>query len=313
MTRINVTWPEMKQIQAKKKVRLQYLEKLNAYNIFLADGGLTWFTAVYKPPTEAVSDDGHYVEAHYNEWLTLKSTYDGSVEPRTDDGRAMFQPVTLDRGLWHWYTSDGDGAGRGDGQAFEVQLSAEGTESIEWKFNDWVEMAGGVCMFDGAKIGDWVAFEVFMPATQAANTPGTGNANKVPVPNTGGTMNVFVPAAGNGDWTINLASSEAVPVIASGGNGFWHWSWPDTGVGTVTPSVPSKGSYNLFDFAVDPATRFIPRVRILGSHLLPFTPDNVHPTDVLPHWRMRFKLHHGPGEHDLAAVFYLITARKDTR
>lgn len=313
MSRISVSWSEIKTIQASKKIRFQYVEKLDAFNVFLTDGALTWFTNIYKPPTDQVSDDGHYVEAWYTDWMNLKKMHDGPMEPRTDDGRPMVQPVTLDRGIWHWYTSDGDGEDKGDGPEFALSASEEGDESVEWKFNDWVEMAGGVCMFENAKLGDWLGFEISMPATQAENTPGAGNANKVSLPGAQGTMNLFVPAAGDGDWTIDLASREAVPVIASGSHGFWDWDWPDTGLGNVLPNSAQKGAYNLFDFPLDPATKFIPRVRILGSHILSFTPDNVHPTDILPHWKMRFKLHHGPGTHELAAVFYLITARKNTR
>lgn len=307
---VQVTWSELKALSQQKRIKFQVRETLNAFEVSLTEGELTWWTPVYKPPASPEMDDGTYNEEEYNDWLVEKLQHKGPIEPKTDDGRPMVQPVTLDRGIWHWFTSDGDSPTvKGAGPAFELFANSEGNQTVEWQFKDWVEMAGGVCIYENAKRGDYISFEVAMPATQATSTPGTGNANKVPVP--GG--NMFVPAAGDGAWTINLSSSDAVPVIASGSNGYWHWSWPDTGVGVVSPSIPAKGSYFLFDFSIDPATRFMPRVRILGSHVLTFTPDNVHPTDILPHWKMRMTLHHGPGTHEVDMVWYLVTARKDTK
>lgn len=233
---------------------------------------------------------------------------------RTEDGRPMIQPVTLDRGLWHWYHSVGDDLedGRGAGPSFQLQLtSADPDGYVEWQYNDWVEMAGGIATFRNAEPGDYVSFQLSFPASTPTSTPGTGNCNKVAV---GAGINLLVPAAGDGDWTVNLSDrTSAVPVSAEAVDGYWEWSWPNTGVGAMSAGVPGKSHYNMFDFAIAPATRFIPRVNLLGTGTLGFQPDNVHPSDVLPHWKVRCSLHHAGGVNTLDLVWHVVCARKETR
>lgn len=235
-----------------------------------------------------------------------------SRAPHTEDGRPMVQPVVLDRGLWHWYHSAGDvlGGARASGAPFELEVSGGGMAVREWRYSDWIELAGGTARFAGADLGDWVEFHLAMPATAATSTPGVGNANKVEI---APGANLFVPAAGDGDWTLDLGDADAVvPVPAAALDGFWEWDWPDEGVGQVSAGAPGQSHYNLFDFAIDPAIRFIPRVSLLGSGEISFLPENVHPTDVLPHWRVRATLHHGGGAGTLQFVWHVVAARKVT-
>lgn len=237
-----------------------------------------------------------------------------SRAPHTEDGRPMIQPVTLDRGLWHWYHSAGDDLtnGRAEGPVFALTVTSQDPDAhVEWQYNDWVEMAGGVAFFKNAEVGDYVSFKLTFPATSGTSTPGTGNANKVSI---GTGINMFVPAAGDGDWTIDLEDRDQVcPVLAEGQTGYWEWSWPDEGVGAVSPGIPGNSYYNLFDFPIDPATRFIPRVNLLGSGEARFLPENVHPTDLLPHWKVRCDLHHGGGDNTLQLVWHVVAARKVAR
>jgi len=234
-----------------------------------------------------------------------------SRAPHTEDGRVMVQPVTLDRQLWHWYHSAGDvlGGARGGDTSFELQVTAGSPDaSLQWAYNDWVEMAGGVAFYRGADLGDHVSFKLLFPASVGSSTPGTGNANKVAI---GGGANMFVPAAGDGDWTLTLDDRDSVvPVPATNETGYWEWDWPDEGVGTVSAGAAGASFYNLFDFAIDPATRFIPRVNLLGAGEARFLPENVHPTDVLPHWRLRCDLHHAGGGQTLDLVWHVVAARK---
>lgn len=233
---------------------------------------------------------------------------------RTEDGRPMIQPVTLDRGLWHWYHSVGDDLidGRGAGPSFQLQATlGNPNPTVTWQYNDWCEMAGGVASYRNAELGDYVVFKLFFPASVPTSTPGTGNCSKIPI---GPGINILVPAAGNGDWTLNLSDrTSAVPVPAEDVSGYWEWSWPDIGVGTVNPGAPGKSHYNLFDFPIDPGTRFVPRVNLLGTGVISFQPENVHPSDVLPHWKMQCGLNHAGGVNTLDLVWHVVCARKDTR
>lgn len=235
--------------------------------------------------------------------------------PRTEDGREMVQPVTLDRGLWHWFHSAGDDAtnGRAKGTEFKAKVTVlSPTATVTWQYNDWVEIAGGVAKYRNAEPGDVVSLKLVFPATVGSSTPGTGNANKVAI---GGGANLFVPAAGDGDWTLTLDDRDLVcPVPASPEQtGYWDWSWPDTGAGLVKANTSAKGWYNLFDFAVDPATQLIRNVTMLGTAEIRFMPENVHPTDVLPHWKLTVTLEHGGGVNTLDLVWMVVAARKDTR
>jgi hypothetical protein len=236
--------------------------------------------------------------------------------PRTEDGREMVQPVTLDRGLWHWFHSAGDDAanGRAMGQGFSAQVSSgDPTASVTWQYNDWVEIAGGIAKYRNAEPGDTISLKLWFPATVGSNTPGTGNANKIAV---GSGIHMFVPAANDGgDWTLTLDDRDLVcPVPASPEQtGYWDWSWPDTGSGLVNANANGQGWYNLFDFSVDPSTQLIRKVLMLGTSEIRFMPENVHPTDVLPHWKLTVTLEHGGGDNTLDMVWMVVAARKDTR
>jgi hypothetical protein len=153
---------------------------------------------------------------------------------------------------------------------------------------------------------------MILPATVATSTPGEGNANKVAIPGTGGALNIFVPAAGDGAWTIDLSSRDCCPVLTDQNHpiGYWDWDWPDEGLGTVSASIPGQGYYNLYDFAVDPAVVLIPKLHLLGSHMREVPQTAPHPTDVLPHHKMKCYVHHGPGTHQLDVVFDFEMARK---
>jgi hypothetical protein len=319
LTVIQTDWTELKEIVSKKRLTLllQFDDDGAKYTIFTFDASLAHVAVIWKGEVpDGVARSGYSQATNDADKADFETNYkaraNDSIVRRTADGRPMVQPVTVDRDLWHWFTSAGDdpSLGRASGTVMEAALSAEGDSApVEWQFNDWADLAGGVLIYEGAKLGDYISFQVDWPASVAANTPGAGNANKVPVP--GG--NLFVPAV-NGDWTLTLNSrTSVVPVLSPGKKGYWEWDWPDEGVGNVSAGPPGASAYNLLDFAVAPATRFMPRVGLLGSRVMSFRPDNVHPTSVLPHWKMRAVVHHGPGTHALEVTWHIVCARKNTR
>ena len=106
---------------------------------------------------------------------------------------------------------------------------------------------------------DTFDFSVIIPATPArANVGGTGNANKYPI---GGGANMFIPAAGNGAWDIDLATAMPVPTEAK--NGFYTVDY-NTGVVSIS-RTPGAADFILLDVEIKVYfTRKIPMGNSLG-------------------------------------------------
>jgi hypothetical protein len=106
-----------------------------------------------------------------------------------------------------------------------------------------------------------------------------------------------------------------VPVPAYGANsvlaGYWDWSEPDTGLGTIQGSpTPGHAAYHLFAVQV-PLVKFVNRMPLLGSGAMDMQPPPIKSKKMLPHWRGRVTLHN-TGHAGLKVAWYLATARAST-
>jgi len=182
--------------------------------------------------------------------------------PSEDDGKPNVTVTPFTEGLFHAESSCGDDL---DGMTI---LRRQGTQlHLSWTDNDaqptkevWVTFHEMVEMHDGHLVHipttEWGFSDLFsvgmrMPATPCqANGSGTGNADKVSL---GDGANLIVPAAGDGDWDVELGSESVLPTIVAirdEGNGYWDYDqWNDE----LTPSTtPGYADWQLFDFQLGP-------------------------------------------------------------
>jgi hypothetical protein len=234
--------------------------------------------------------------------------------PKTSDGKLIHLPCLFPPGVYMYYAGCADDPvlGRGQGVEFRLASEAAGDSTLEFSFNDWVYLAGGDGMCQGAELGDWITFECYAPATPVtANPGGTGNCNLVEVPNTGGALHVIVPASGNGTHDVDLAAATPVPAGKPGEKtGYWDWGWPDEGRGTITPGAPGASEFNLYDFPIT-LNRQLPKYQLLGSRTFELTIPAVNPSGLLPHWKNKAILHNS-GHSGLKVVWTLVAARYKT-
>ena len=216
--------------------------------------------------------------------------------PIQSDGSPYFSPCMFPTGVYLYITGADDSE-----VPFKAESEAAGDVSQDFSFNDWVLIAGGGMIFQGAAIGDSATVVVFCPATPVVLNPSnTGNCNVV--------SGVIVPAAGNGAYDVNLANVN--PVLTPLHDGYWDWNFPITGKGTVVPGVPGAAGAHLIaaDYSL---IRFVNKAPMLGSGSLDFTIPAIEPKICLPHWKIRVTLHNG-GHTGLKAVWHLTTARVKT-
>lgn len=173
--------------------------------------------------------------------------------PVEEDGKQIVVISPATEGMRTWLTGRGDDigagpAGRGKGTKLKVAFDGTdplpATKDVEVQFLEPVEVHDGQFNWDAAGFDadDYFSVSVVMPGSTPTNTPGTGNANEVPL---GAGAVLYVPAAGDGSHTIDTEDwTKAVPVPA---NGAGYWDVDDDGV--ITPSVtPGNAEFHLVNF-----------------------------------------------------------------
>lgn len=216
------------------------------------------------------------------------STFDGGILlPKLDgDGKYVVASNPATPGWSSWITSAGDLKGppivRGGGDLLQLSwdaTEARGTKEMEIQFAEPIQMHDGGANYNPSQWGpeDQINWRmVINAAVTTPNTSGTGNCNKI---NIGNGAHIIVPAAGDGDFDVNL--SIASPAPSSDSTGFWD---SDYVTGTITPNVSQKGRFNLFDFTIQLAA--VMRVHfhnMQGAFQLPaYGVAWIH-----PNWRLR--------------------------
>jgi hypothetical protein len=237
------------------------------------------------------------------------------ASPSTSEGRPVFQPSSFPGGVYLYIPGAGDSRtlGRGKGQTFGLESDVAGDSSIEFQFNDWVYASGGGLVYEGGRFGDYADFMFVAPATPVVpNAGGTGNVRLVP-PQAGYPSILIVPSPGTGTHDADLSQACPVPAIDPNDNGigYWDWSEPSTGLGTVSYS-PTPGAARWFLFAVEmPLVKFVNRMPLLGDKALDFNVPPIKSKKMLPQWKGRVTLHN-IGHTGLKAAFWLYTARAVT-
>ncbi len=234
--------------------------------------------------------------------------------PRTNDGKPIFLPNLFPGNVILYICGVGDDTTTlGAGDDFKLQATANQTITQDFHFRDWVYLAGGGIFYEAAN-ADKISVKLWTPASTVTASSGgnTGNCNLVAL---GGGKNLIVPAAGNG--THNLVSAVPVPSYDEENGetpvGYWDWSEPDTGVGTMTAN-PGAGKWNLVDYSIDLAY-FVRGLQLVGNGAdgsFDITVPAIKPKKILPQWKFTVTLDAGSSLHTVKISWYLVTARRKT-
>jgi hypothetical protein len=284
-----------------------------AWYVFAVDGGIVHETRLFKedPPSAEQADFESTFASLTGRALTGVLAYRDktTVTPATSDGKPIVMPSFFPGGVYFYVTGAGDDcaaspATRGNGQAFALASDEAGTQEVEFQFCDWLYLSGGGIMCDGAAIGDFISMKLYAPATVVTAGGGAGNCNVV--------SGIIVPA-GNGAYNVDLATATLIPAYneeTGVASGYWDWSEPDTGRGTITASaVPGSGKWHLIPASVD-LVRFVNRLQLCGSRSLVIE-TNIKPKKIIPHWKFKVSAVNG-GHAGLCVSWYLRTGRAKT-
>jgi hypothetical protein len=197
------------------------------------------------------------------------------------------------------------------GDLIAVQKTGQGNESFSIDLLDGVFLAGGHVEWDGGSWGSTVDMELLAGAStvKAPASPGTGNCNLVP---TGLGFNIILPAAGDGQYDLDTV----IPVPATDDesdepNGYWSYSDPWLGKGTVSPGVPGKSKFNLFDIPLTLAN-FAKLSLFRDSGARDLIAPAIKPKWILPQWKLTLTVYNADANKTLRVSCDLLIARRRT-
>jgi hypothetical protein len=235
----------------------------------------------------------------------------GVPAPVATDGKPFVLPNSFPGEVLLNFTGCSDAlspATRFEGALFGVQQVGVGDTSQTIDLLDGVFLAGGHIDWVGGSWGCFVYFELVAPAStvKAPASPGTGNCNLVP---TGLGFNIIVPAAGNGAYDLDAP----IPIPAftdetNQPNGYWSYSEPWVGKGTVSPGSPGASKYNLFDVPLELA--HFAKIHLFRSEgQRDLIAPAIKPKWILPEWKMKVSVHNA-GSGTLSVAWDLLIARR---
>jgi hypothetical protein len=228
--------------------------------------------------------------------------------PKTVDGKIYVAPNIFPLGVLTNFCGVADDLENGivgSGELLNLCSSSIGDTIKYFRYIEWIYLAGGHLMFTGADIGDWCSFLVYVPPTEGVSNQGNGMFNKYPV---GSGINMYIPAAGNGDWDLNLTEKEnsnvrftKVKPIPAINTGFFDW---DENTEEVFLNANGTGAYNLFDSYI-PLSEFFSKVPLLGNDSISLIVPAIKPIRILPHWVFKVTLHNSANKYlKFAALLY---------
>lgn len=200
-------------------------------------------------------------------------------------------------------------AERFGGDLFAASQTGIGSQTFTIDFLDGLFLAGGHIDWDGGSYGSSIYMELTAPAstTKAPAVANQGNCNKVAL---GGGKNLIVPAAGNGVYDLDVV----VPIPANdtetnAQNGYWTYSEPWCGKGTISPGAPGASKYNLLDFEVELA-HFTKLHLMLDTGQRDMVAPAIKPKWILPEWKMKVIISNATDGKTLRCAWDLLIARR---
>lgn len=205
-------------------------------------------------------------------------------EPRTADGRRIFQSNIVPPGYFFYGTGNLDSdSGRGEGVRLAGEWPSAGDYQIKGRFFEHVYIHGGFIHACGGGPFDHISLILWARAATIVETPG----NVVLVPH--GPGNVVIPSdSGTHTLDTTVTSMEYCPNAApvpTPGTGFWNW---DSESGIV-PAPNGDGNFSIFTFDI-PLVRQANKYPVI--HSADVTPEAaVKGKKILPHWEWCFDIH----------------------
>jgi hypothetical protein len=242
----------------------------------------------------------------YKESKTITSLMSTALKTdslKEDDGRQLVTTTPIGVGWNVFFTGfDDDEAqfeiyklnpfapsGRGEGRPFLVEIDGAlpDPSTEEFSFSEPVHIHDGEVNWGPE--GAWAHTDHFsigirFTATVVTVTPGVGNCNLVslltgtPVTESYG-MEIIVPAAGDGYFTVNLAT--ACPIRSTQRTGYWN---VEEGMGSISVGNPGVSLFNLYTFA--PADAWVMK-RIATANSRRIMEPDVYRTELIhPAWKV---------------------------
>jgi len=176
--RIWKTWTEMKTLLSERKLRLQYNEKNNKYDVFATDAHIVYFTELWKDVSVVKGID---IEQNNSDLLDFETNYketaNSPITPLSDDGKTVVRAESRPLDTTTYFTMAGDSENNiGDGKKLfwdfsnndDIVEAPEGykRKRVEFSFIDSVYIKEGALYFHNAKKGSYVCVAVVCPAGQ---------------------------------------------------------------------------------------------------------------------------------------------------
>ena len=245
--------------------------------------------------------------------LPVQMFYGEVAQPVAADGKPFVLPNSFPGEVLLNFVGASDKitapAERFGGAFFGLQQVGAGEASFTVDFLDGVFLAGGHINWDGGFWGSTIYMELVAPATttKAPAVANQGNCNKVQI---GQGINLIVPAAGNGAYDLDVP----VPIPAfhdetNAQQGYWNYSEPWIGKGTMSPCATPVGKYNLLDFEVELA-HFTKLHLFLATGQRDMVAPAIKPKWILPEWKMKVVINNADANSTLRAGWDLLVARR---
>lgn len=234
------------------------------------------------------------------------------LTPRTFDNKPIVSPNIFPGEVVLNFAGRPDvpGGAKYGGNLLCLQQVGQGDAATEWGYNDVVSLAGAYLVWEGGGWGSWVRAELYAPASTVsdADPPNTGNASLCPV---GGGVNLILPASGNGAKSLG-ASLNPLPSNddeSNSLNGYWDYTDPWLGKGSVSAGSPGVSKWNMLDQPITLA-------RFLDIHLSRGTGERelmlpaILPKWILPHWLFKVTIHNEDAAQTLKVSWDIVLARR---
>jgi len=287
-----------------------------AWRVFIADGPVCHETRVLKDESEEQTDFEASYAALAGRALQATIPFTGKNEsaPVAADGKPFVLPNSFPGEVLLNFAGCSDKlspAERFGGDIFGLQVvGAAGDSTLTIDLLDGIFLAGGHVEWDGGSYGSTVYMVLYAPAStvQDPASPNTGNCNLVPIVQG---VNLIVPTP-PGTGAKDLVTAIPIPANdeeSNEQNGYWNYSEPWIGIGTVAASAPGKGKYNLLDIPLKLAHfAKIHLMRDTGARDM--IAPAIKPKWILPEWKMKVVLHNGDTNKTLRLALDLLIARR---
>lgn len=316
---ISTAFPNGKVDDDKLTAQIRASAIVTALDYIATDAGVCsiWFKAALSGGDETLLNGvvaAHDGVSEAPAPLPVEAYSGNSPAPIAADGKPFVLPNSFPGEVLLNFSGVSDKlspAERFGGPLFYLTKAGVGTETFIIDFLDGVFLAGGHIEWEGGSAGSSVYMELVAPASTTTAPPGganTGDCNLVPIAQG---VNLIVPAV-PGTGARTLTSAVPLPSYDDETNeptGFWSYSEPWVGAGTVSPGTPQHSKYNMLDIPVEMA--HFAKVSLLRDNgVRDMIAPAIKPKWILPEWKIHVVLENADANKTLKLAWDLLVARR---